>query len=121
MRAADNNTLKMNPRTGTRREAARKEEMEMHLFDAEAAVEKVPCGKDTTRIERMGVRDYVNFRLYDNRHRTVCQDCKVLAMPRIEVILEGMAQDFEDGGRLGDAEDCRELLDRLARETDLDR
>ena len=49
------------------------------------------------------------------------RDCKAQAMPLAEAIIEDMAQDLEDEGRLGDAEDCRELLDRLARETGLDR
>ena len=48
-------------------------------------------------------------------------DCKALAMPLVKVILEDMAQDLEDEGRLGDAEDCHELLNGLARETGLDR
>ena len=41
-------------------------------------------------------------------------------MPLAEVIIRDMAQDLEDEGLLGDAEDCRELLNCLARETGLD-
>ena len=38
-------------------------------------------------------------------------------MPLADVIIEDMAQNLEDEGRLGDAEDCRLLAVRLARET----
>ena len=92
----------------------------MHLFDENEAEEHARCGRDTTRTERMGDREYVNERLNGSRPRAVCPGCKALAMPLVEVILEDMARNFEDEGRLGDAEDCRELLDRLAGETDLD-
>ena len=64
---------------------------------------------------------YLEERLCGRPVGKVCQDCKALAMPLAKVILEDMAQDIEDEGRLGNAEDCRELLNRLARETGLDR
>ena len=88
---------------------------EPHLFDENAAEEQAHCGKGATRTERIGVREFVKDRLYGCRPRAVCQDCEALAMPFAEVIIEDMAQDLEDEGRLGDAEDCRELLNRLVR------
>ena len=121
MTVADDNTQKMNPRTGGRNAAVRNEVMEMHLFDAEAAEEKALCGEDSSPVERMSVGYYLEERLCGRPVGTVCQECKPLAMPLAKVILEDMAQDLEDKGRLGDAEDCRELADRLARETGLDR
>ncbi len=90
--------------------------MEMHLYDAEAAEEKALCGEDSSSIDRMSVGYYLEECLYGRPDWTVCDRCKVLAMPLAEVIIEEMAEDLEDEGRLGDAEDCRELLDRLARE-----
>ena len=95
--------------------------MQMHLFDENAAKERARCRRNTTPTGRMGVREYVNYRLYANRYPAVCQDCEVLAMPLAKVIIEEMAEDLEDDGRLGDAEDYRELLNTLARETGPDR
>ena len=97
------------------------EEKTMHLFYADAAREKALCGEDSSSIERMSVGYYLEERLCGRPVGTVCQDCKTLAMPLAKVILEDMAQDFEDEGRLGDAEDCRELLKRLVRESGPDR
>ena len=99
----------------------RNEVIEMHLFDENAAKERARCRRDTTRTERMGVTEYVNYRLYVNQDCAVCQDCKTLAMPLAYNIIEEMAEDLEDEGRLDDAEDCHELLNRLAREPGLDR
>ena len=94
---------------------------ELHLLDENAAEEQALCGEDSSPVERMSVGYYLEERLCGRPVGTVCQDCKALAMPLAKVILEGMAEDLEDEGRLGDAEDCRELLNRLARETGLDR
>ena len=121
MRVRDDGILGTKP--GTRREpgAARNGLMEMHLFDAEAPEEKALGGGDSSSIERRSVDYYLEDRLRGLSVGTVCERCKALAMPLAEGIVEGMAQDLEDEGRLGDAEDCRELLNRLARETGLDR
>ena len=97
------------------------EEETMHLFDANAAREKALCRKDSSSIERMSVGYYLEERLCGHPVGTVCQDCKTLAMPLAEAIIEDMAQALEYEGRLGDAEDCRELLNRLARESGLGR
>ena len=92
----------------------------MHLFDENEAEEKAYCGRDTTRNERMGVKEYVHERLNGTRARAVCPDCKAKAMPRVEDVLVDMAEDFEDKGCLADAEDCRNLLETLSKETGQD-
>lgn len=99
----------------------RNEVMEMHLFDAEAAEEQALCGKHITDTERISVGYYLEECLRGHPVGTVCERCKALAVPLAEDIMEEMAQDFEDEGRLGDAEDCRGLLNRLVRRRGLDR
>ena len=94
---------------------------EMHLFDSDAAEEKSLCGEESSSIERMSVEYYLEERLCGRPVGTVCERCKTLAMPLAEVVIIDKALELEDEGRLGDAEDCRELLNRLARETGLDR
>ena len=108
---------------GNRKEpgAARSTVMEMHLFGAEAAEEKALCGEDSSAVERMSVDYYLEGRLCGRVAGTVCDRCKTMAVPLAKVTLGHMAQDLEDENRLGDADDCRELLSRLARETELDR
>ena len=69
----------------------------------------------------MGVRYYLEGRLDGHPVWTVCERCKALAMPLAEPFIEAKAQDHEDEGRFGEAEDCRDLLKRLARETGLAR
>ena len=119
MTTADNKTVKMNQGTGRRLEDVRTEVLEMHLFDADADEEKALCGEDSSPIELMSVGYYLEERLFRRPVGTVCERCKTLAMPLAEVIIEDMAEDFEDEGRLGDEEDCRELLNTLAMETGL--
>ena len=97
------------------------EEETMHLIDVEAREEEALCGKDSSCIERMSVGYYLEERLRRRPVGTVCQDCKGLAMPLAEAIIEDMAQALEEEGRLGDADDCCELLKRLARESGPDR
>lgn len=121
MTVADEYTLKIIPRIGRRHEAVRYEVMEMHLFDAEATEEKPLCGEDSSPVEQMSVDYYLEELLCGLPVGTVCDKCKALAMPLVEAIIEDMAGDLEDEGRLGDAEDCRELLNTLAREMGMDR
>ncbi len=97
------------------------EEETMHLFDAEAREEEALCKKDSPSIERMSVGYYLEERLCGLPVGTVCEDCKSLGIPLAEAIIEDMAQALEEEGRLGDAEDCRELLNRLAKESGPDR
>ena len=121
MRVRNDDILKMNPGTGRRHEAVRNEVFESHLFNAEAPEEKALCGGYSSAVERMSVGYYLKERLRGCPVGTVCERCKALAVPLAEVVIKDMAQDLEDEGRSGDAEDCRDLLTRLARETGLDR
>ena len=103
-------------------EANGRYEMEtMHLFDTQADEEKALCGANVPADDLTGVDDYVERRKDGLPVGTVCERCKTLAMPFAEAIIEDMAEALEDEGRLGEAEDCRELLKRLAREKVLDR
>ena len=114
-------TLKGTLENEGRLQLTTQEMFEMHLYDADAAEEMALCGEDSSPIERMSVAYYLEERLYGRPDGTVCQRCKTLAMPFAEVIIQEMVQDLEDEGRLGDSEDCRDLLNRLERETGLDR
>ncbi len=93
--------------------------MEMHLSDTDAVEAKALCGADTS-YDLRDLKGYLEDRLNGAWVGAVCQECKALAMPLAEAILEDMAQDLEDEGRLGDAEDCRLLAERLAQETGQD-
>ena len=121
MKFRDREASKMALETEGRSQLIRHEVMAMHLLDAEAAEEQSLCGKGTTRTERKGVRYYIEERLGGCPVGTVCERCKALAMPLAGVIIGDMAQYLEYEGRLGDAEDCRELLNRLVREIGRDR
>lgn len=92
----------------------------MHLFDENQKEEKALCGADAPADCRRSVKGYLEDRLNRAGVGNVCQECKTRAMPLAEPILEKKAQRLEDEGRFGDAEDCRALLNRLARETGLD-
>ena len=94
---------------------------DMHLFDENEAEEKLLCGADAPADYRRSVRYYLEDRLHEAGVGNICPDCKALAMPLAKVIIEDMVQNFEDEGRLGDAEDCRELFNTLSRETGQDR
>ncbi len=76
----------LNPRLETER---RYEVIEMHLSDTNAVVPKALCGADTAHDLR-DLKGYLEDRLYEVPVGTVCQDCKALAMPHAEVILEAM-------------------------------
>ena len=92
----------------------------MHLFDENEKEEKALCGADAPAVGRRSVKGYLEDRLNRAGVGNVCQECKTLAVPLAEAILEDMAQHLEDEGRFGDAEDSRALVNRLARETGLD-
>ena len=98
----------------------RHEAFEMHLFDEQAPEEHAFCGRDTTRTERRGLKGCLEDRLNGAWVGTVCHNCKALAMPLAENIIEDMAQDMEGEGRWGEAEDWRQLADTLKKETGQD-
>ena len=107
--------LETNPATERRIEVT-----DMHLFDENEAEEKPLCGADAPADYHRSVRYYLEDRLHEARVGNICPDCKALAMPLVEVILDEWGEKFEGEGRLGDAEDCRELFKKLARETGQD-
>ena len=114
-------TLKATLETEGRFDMTKDEVFEMHLVDRNNRRERAICGVCAPDNKRMGMAYYLEMRKDGFGVGTVCQSCKALAMPLAAVILEDMAQDLEEDGWLGEAEDCRLLVDRLARETSLDR
>ena len=120
MNVRDFYTLKMTPEIGRRNEAVRNEVIEMHLSDTNAVVAEALCGVASS-YDLRDLKGYLVDLLQGAPVGAICQMCKALGMPLAEEILEDIAQNLEDEGRLGDAEDCRGLADRLARETGLDR
>ena len=90
MKLRDNNAVKATMETEGRFQLTRREVFEMHLFDEDAAEERVHCGKDTTGTERRGVRGYLEDRLYGNRVGTVCQGCKDRAAPFTRKIIDDL-------------------------------
>ncbi len=72
--------LKATPETEGRFQLIRYEAFEPHLFDENAAEEQAHCGRDTTRTERIGEREYLNDRLNGNRPRAASMASAKLAM-----------------------------------------
>ena len=99
-----------------RYEAMRDELQEMHLFDEDADEEKALCGAETSHNVR-SVKYYLEDRVHGLRVRSTCQECKVLAMPLAEEIIEAKVEEHEAAGRFDLAEDYQELGENLARET----
>ena len=117
MRVRHDRILETKRGTGRRPGAARSTVMEIHLFDAEAAEEKALCGEGSSSIKRMSVGYYPEDRLRGRTVGTVCDRCKTMAVPLAEDFIEDMAQDLEDEGRSGDAEDCRRRSSRCGAST----
>ena len=120
MKFSHRETLKAIMGTEGRFKMTRYQVFEMHLFDENAAEERANCGRDTTRTERRGLKGYLEDRLREAPVGAVCQECKALAMPLAKNIIADMAQNLEDEGRWGEAEDWRQLADTLAKETGQD-
>ena len=79
--------------------------------------EQALCGTDAHDTERRGVRAYLEDRLDEIQVGTVCEMCKAPAAH----FAMNISRDMEADEMEEEAEDCRELADRLARETGLDR
>lgn len=105
--------------TGRRYEAMRHEVMEMHLFDEDADEEKALCGADTSHDLR-SLQCYLEERVHGLRVRSICQECKVLAVPLAEEVIEAAIEKHEAEDRLDVAEDYHDLVKTLARETGQD-
>ena len=102
--------------TERRYEPMRYKAMEMHLFNEDADEEKALCGADTAD-GLIGVPGYLEDRVHGLWVGNICQECKVVALPLAEEIIERMVEDLEAEGRLDIAEDYRELGKTLAKET----
>ena len=102
--------LEAKPETDGRREV-----IEMHLFDDDAAEEKALCEADTSDDNRRSVKFYLEDRLHGPWVGAVCEGCKVRAMP----FAVKLAQDLEDEGLLDEAEEYSQLAETLSKETRL--
>ena len=87
------------------------------MFPVIDTEEQALCGTNAHDTERRGVRGYLEDRLYGNRVGTVCEMCKA---PGAHFAMS-ISRDLEADEMEEEAEDYRELLTRLARETGLDR
>ena len=101
--------------TGRRYEAMSHDVIDMHLFDEDADEEKALCGAETSYNVR-SVRYYLEDRVCGPSVGSVCQECKVLAMPLAEEIIEAEIEKHEAEDRLDVAEDYYELGKKLAGE-----
>ena len=91
--------------------------MEIHLFDADAKEEEALCGADTLADCRRSVDGYLEDRLNEIAVGAACEGCKRQAVP----FAVNLARDLEYEDRLDEAQECRELAEKLARETSQDR
>ena len=91
----------------------RRNVIEMHLVDRNARRERALCGADTSDDERMGVACYLEMRKDGFGVGTVCEGCKARAIP----FAVDLAQDLETDGLLDEAEEYRQLVRTLSRET----
>lgn len=90
--------------------------VELHLIDPNADKERAFCGGDTCDHDRISVEDYLHRRKNGLDVGTVCEACKVLAIP----FAESIARALEAEGRLDEADEYRVLADTLRRETGLE-
>ena len=98
----------------TLRPADRREEETMHLFDADAREEMALCGTEASVLDLTTVQDYLERRRHDLSLPTVCNRCKVSAIPFAR--MRGSA--LLDEGRTDEAEIYRQITDTLSSETD---
>ena len=85
----------------------------MHLFDENVVEEKALCGANTSADQRMGVNYYLDMRKDGFSVGTVCEGCKVRALP----LAVNLAQYLEAEGLVAEAEEYRQLAQRLLKET----
>ena len=119
MKMTNDKSFGVNPETERRYEAMRYNVIDMHLFNDEADEEKALCGDETSCNVR-SVRYYLEDRVHGPSVGSICQECKVLAVPLAEEIIEAAIEDHEAEGRLDIAEDYHELGKMLAGETGQD-
>ena len=83
--------------------------IEMHLFDAEAKEKEALCGAEVSLLDLTTVQDYLVSRGHNLSAPTVCNGCKVSAIP-----FAGMRHSV----LADEAEPYHQLADTLLRETD---
>ena len=88
--------------------------MEIHLFDADAREEEALCGTEVSVLNLTTVQDYLERRGHDLSLPTVCDRCKVSAIPFAR--MRGSALEAE--GMTDEAGIYRWLADTLSREAD---
>ena len=93
----------------------KREQIEMHLFDPNAAEEKALVGEESSACDLMSVDYYMEGRKDGLEVGTVCERCKALAVP----FAMRLARDLEAEGWLDEAEEYRQLADTFLRETGL--
>ena len=92
--------------------ARRREVIEMHLFDDDAAEENPLCGADTSDDDRRSATCYLEDRLRGAWVGTVCEGCKERAVP----FAVNLAHDLEDEGLPDEAAEYRELAKTISGE-----
>lgn len=86
---------------------------EMHLFDSDARGEEALCGTEVSVFNLTTVQDYLRRKGHDLSLPTVCNRCKVSAIPFARMRRSALL----DEGLTGEAEVYRWLADTLSRET----
>ena len=99
-----------------RYEAMSYDGVDMHLFDEDVDEQNALCGADTSDDLR-GVPGYLEDRVHGLWVGNICQECKVLAVPLADEVIERMVDDLGAEGRNDMAEDSSQLGKALARET----
>ena len=94
-------------------EGRRRDLYEIHLVDRNELEESPLCGAEAGDDERLGVVYYLEERQAESEVGTVCEECKGRSVP----FAVDIARDLEAEGLLGEAEEYRELVGKLLRET----
>ena len=90
--------------------------IEIHLFNENAREEKALCGADVSVHDLTTVQGYLERRRHDLSLPTVCNRCKVSAIPFARMRRSALLDD----GMSEEAEIYRRLADTLSGETDPD-
>ena len=88
--------------------------IEMHVFDADAKEEEALCGAEVSVLVLTTVQDYLERRMHNLSVPTVCNGCKVSAIPFARMCHSALAAE----GMSDEAATYHQLADTLSRETD---
>ena len=107
-------TIEGHRRPVTKLESTKRYELDdMHLFDENAVEENALCGANSSANQRMGVFYYLDMRKDGFGVRTVCEGCKAKTLP----FPANLPQYLEAEGLVAEAEEYRQLAQRLLKET----